>query len=398
MRICPPRLRTSPIDDFSFPSRMTPLCTPPMKILWTMIGLAALSQGLLAQTNRTPGSASQSWDEAAKALAEATRVLERARASGQTELQRRSREQASDTGRMEKLMAEAKSSVAPSNQAPEKARVAQSDARLSQAISTISPEGKALLAQNENVIPTLRVPDPVQPRAVTTKPSVLAADGPGPKPQPLKATPLTPVVKKAPEQTTITATGPDSASFFDGSQSMGVFTGDVEVTHPQFHLTCDTLEVYMVKDADKKEVKPAATGATAGQLAKEGAAGKSGSVSESTENSNIKQAIAKGRKVVINKLSETGEMQIGTCRHATFVGSSGDMIMRDYPQVQKGTNLILATDPSTTITILNNGQLKVNGPATTKIIQQEEKKKPAAAAVAPGAVTPTLSKPQGAPQ
>jgi hypothetical protein len=379
---------------------MTLLSTLPMKTLWMMIGLTTLSQGLWAQANRTPGSASQSRDEATKALAEATRVLEKARASGQTEMQRRSREQAADTGRMEKLMAAAKATVAPSNQPAEKERVANSDARLSQAISTISPEGKAMLAQNEQVIPTLRVPDPVAPpRAVATKPSVLSADGPGPKPQPLKPTPLTPVAKKAPEQTTITATGPDSASFFDGSQSMGVFTGDVEVTHPQFHLTCDTLEVYMVKEGDKKDVKPGTPAPTAAQLAKEGAAAKTGPVSESTENSNIKQAIAKGRKVVINKLSDTGEMQIGTCRHATFVGSTGDMIMRDYPQVQKGTNLILATDPSTTITILNNGQLKVNGPATTKIIQQEEKKKPAAAAAsAVPAPTTNFSKPQGAPQ
>jgi hypothetical protein len=192
----------------------------------------------------------------------------------------------------------------------------------------------------------------------------------------------------------ITAVGPKSASFFDGSQSMGVFTGDVEVTHPQFHLTCDTLEVYMVKEGEKSATAPKAASKTASQLAAEGAAGAPGDSSAALpEGSSIRQAIAKGRKVVVQKPSETGEMQIGVCRHATYVGATGEMIMRDWPQVQKGTNLILATSATTVITILNDGKLKTAGPTTTKIIQEADK--PGKAPAAASATTPQT---QGAQQ
>ncbi|MEZ0385530.1 MAG: hypothetical protein ACAI34_00585, partial [Verrucomicrobium sp.] len=369
-----------------------------MKAAWMIAGVLAFTHGAWAQTSKLPVP-SKSREDAASALAEATRVLERARANGQTEAQRRAREQATDSRRAENLLYQAETETPKGSSPEEVARQTNADSRLNRAISTISPEGKALLAQSESVIPTLRVPDPVPVRpapATSTKPSVLTAVGPGPKPTPIKPTPLTPVAKKEPDKTIINATGPDSASYFDGSKAMGVFTGDVEVTHPQFHLTCDTLEVYMIKEGEvKKDEKPAAAAVplTASQLAAQDAAGtgKPGAAApaakEGQANSNIKQAIAKGRKVVINKLSETGEVQIGTCRHATFVGATGDMIMRDFPQVQKGTNLILATDASTVITILNNGQLKTQGPTTTKIIQEGEAKKGSGAGPAPATTT-----------
>ena len=79
-----------------------------------------------------------------------------------------------------------------------------------------------------------------------------------------------------------------------------------------------------------------------------------------------------GRKVVIRKLDEKGELQIGICRHATYIGESGDIILREMPQVQRGNNVIIARDPSTYMVLKQNGELKVHGPADTKIEQKPD--------------------------
>ena len=90
----------------------------------------------------------------------------------------------------------------------------------------------------------------------------MASDGPGPKPQPLKATPLT-TTEKTPARTVIDA----GSSFFDSRAGFGVFVDDVVLNHPEFHLTADELEIYM-----NKEEKPAEDGANGADKDKPGAA------------------------------------------------------------------------------------------------------------------------------
>ena len=46
------------------------------------------------------------------------------------------------------------------------------------------------------------------------------------------------------EAITIT-TGVEGASFFDADQRLVIFTGDVKVDHPQFHISCDELELHL---------------------------------------------------------------------------------------------------------------------------------------------------------
>lgn len=90
--------------------------------------------------------------------------------------------------------------------------------------------------------------------------------------------------------------------------------------------------------------------------------------------SDIKFAIARGRMVTIEKLTENGEIQIGHAKHATYDGATGNITLRDFPQVQRGSNLQIATDPSTVMVLKQNGALDTKGPSRTEIIQQDKSK------------------------
>jgi lipopolysaccharide export system protein LptA len=216
------------------------------------------------------------------------------------------------------------------------------------------------------------------------------------------------------------------SSFFDSKEGFGVFVDDVVLDHPEFHMTSDELEIYMNKEEPKEEAdkdkgvnegkdgsaKSAAPapGPTAGELAQQGAAvdsSKGPAPSERKVGGNIKTAIAKGRKVFINKLSAEGEPQTGIGREAVYDGATGDMILRGWPQIQKGRNLTVATEPSTYFKIMANGNFQaLGGRAQTRIIQEDEKK---AAPPPPGtgSATPAIpappapasgNKPQGGQQ
>jgi hypothetical protein len=327
--------------------------------------------------------------DAITSAAEAKRVLEQARANRETEATR-SADAAATSKRMDAVAQRVKDSGATQPSFAEQQKDAESRKRLSDAMSRVGPEGKAILAQS-GAAPSLRAPDdsnaPTKPAG--TKASPLTSSGPGPKPQPLKATPLAPT-EKQPSRTVIDA----GSSFFDSKAGFGVFVDDVVLNHPEFHLTADELEIYMNKDesdkdADKDGDGKAAPGAssapkgpTAGELAQDGAAtstpGKGEPApSERKVGGNIKTAIAKGRKVLITKMSLEGIMQTGLGREAVYDGATGDMTLRGWPQIQKGPNLTVATEPSTYFIIKANGNFQaLGGRAQTRIVQEDEKKAP----------------------
>jgi len=352
-----------------------------------LCGVMLVAQVASAQSNRGP------QPRAAKpaALEEASRILDRARSSGENDSAQRALESAAGSGRIESLAAQAAGRSASSTSAEDAVQKA-ADQKISTALSNVStPEGKMLLAQNAASGPG-RAPDaseviPAAKVVPATVPDVSDA-----KPQALKPTPLA-ATKKEAARTIITSQG---AAFFDSKQAMGVFTDDVVVNHPQFHLTSDELEVYMIKQAAPKEGEAPAEKSDKPPVREAGVL--PGEKGPAQPDNNIRQAIAKGRKVVIQKLSENGEAQIGTCRHATYVGATGDIIMRDYPQVQRGPNVVIATDPSTVMTIKQNGELVTKGPNRVDIIQEADKKggggnnaaKPAAAAASNGIPAPSI--------
>jgi lipopolysaccharide export system protein LptA len=219
-------------------------------------------------------------------------------------------------------------------------------------------------------------------------------------------------------ETVITA----GSVFFDSRQGFGVYVDTVVVNHPQFHLTCDELQVYMDKEAEGEkgaDGKPVTTatpppvkGPTAGELAASGAADKPATAADKEKaagGGGLKRAIAKGRRVLINKMSDKGEPQTGIGREADYDGKTGDIILRGWPQIQEGRNLTVATEPSTYFLIKANGQFQTfGGRSQTRLLQEDEKKGakgagltgPTSVPTAPGAApAPVLNnRTQGGPQ
>lgn len=367
---------------------------------------------------------------AQNAVQETNRVLNSAKSAGDAESAKVTREQNSDGGALDRLAREAQRAL---GQSPgDQQRLSADTQKLDDTLKTLSPEAQKLLAQNGSV-PAMRAPDPdAAAAAAKAAPAV-------PQPKPVagaaKKADATggdaPPVKKD-NDVHITGQG---AAYFDSKEMIGVFTDDVEVVHPQFHLYCEQLEIYMLKDKEKQEIQqkqqaaataksisapaspsaPVIPGAivTSTSAARTGEpnaltpspgtpatpAKPDGKDKEPQQDSSIRQAIARGPKVVIIKNTENGDPQIGVCRNATYVGENGDIILRDMPLVQRDNNVHYATDPSTYMIIKQDGQLKTFGPSQTDIIQQKEKKEaaPSAAPAAPVTPPPPTSKPATKP-
>ena len=346
------------------------------------------SSGLLAQ---------QTGAELNRTAQETSQRLDAAKANAQSEAARSATEKASDLGQLDRAAAAARQLASQPQPFAEKAMAQAADAKLNGALKDLSPEGRNIIAQN-NAKPALRAPQV----DTLTKPSVAPVAAPV---QPKKQEKASPATSKdaAPKDTKIVITA-QGAAYFDSKQSMAVFTDDVIVVHPQFTMNCDELEVYMKKEKPEEKKKAAGDapatgdkpGADKAATDKPAAAG-----AEAAEDSGgIDKAIGKGRKVVIQKADENGEPQIGICRHCTYDGNTGDVTLRDYPQVQRGNNVIIGTAPSTYMILKASGELKTFGPNKVDIIQ-EAKKAPAPATAAqpvnpnaPASTTPAV-KPAG---
>jgi lipopolysaccharide export system protein LptA len=370
---------------------------------WTMSVMLASATLLHGQApKRLPEVNSTNSSKAA----EAARILERAKA-GRDANSAQLVEGAAQARRLQDAAQRAKEARSGQPSFAERTSAAESERRLQDAMSRVSPEGKAILAQNGNA-PALRAPtdslNSPSPTKPQTKASPLSTDGPGPRPQPLKATPLASPVKQ-PVPTVIES----ETSFFDSREGFGVFVGDVILNHPEFHLTSDELEVYMNKEekpaeAAEQNAAPPIQRPTAGELAEKGAATdttKGPAPSERKVGGNLKKAIAKGKRVIVNKMAPDGEMQVGTGREAEYDGATGDMFLRGMPQIQKGRNLQVALDPGTYFIIKPDGKFShAGGRAQTRIIQEDEKKAaPAPAGAVPAAPAPVVgNKTQGGQQ
>jgi hypothetical protein len=383
--------------------------------------------------------------------AQTSKVLNAAKAGGQAESAQVAREQKTDGPTLEGLAQQAQHALAQSNDTAQQNRLAADGKKLEDTLKTLSPEAQKLLTQS-NTLPAMRAPDPdAAASAVKAAPAVPA---PAPKAAAAAADekkgdskPGEPPAKKD-DNVHITSQG---AAYFDSKEAIGVFTDDVQVNHPGFVLYCEQLEVYMLKDDEKKKMqeeqekkklqqqppaaKPAAAVSTAGTPALVGGAVLTSATAARTANpdevapagapvaqpataaadnkepqpdQSIRQAIARGPKVVIIKNTETGEQQIGVCRTATYVGENGDIILRDMPLVQRGNHVHYATDPSTYMIIKQDGKMHTFGPAKVDIIEEKEKKPAAPTATAapatpppPGPAKPAKpgpAKPPGAPK
>lgn len=199
-------------------------------------------------------------------------------------------------------------------------------------------------------------------------------------PKPIAPAPLDKPKTKSLQITDIHA----DANDFDPKNSVFVFSGNVDVKNPGFHLTTDgTFEVKMKKE-DKKakastpEAKPAAPAGAkpeAKSLVEAPVQSPTTTVSEpAKEENNIESAVARGKMVIIEKPGDDGKMKVGQSRYAHYDGATGDMTLRDWPQVSDGENMIIAIEASTVMILTQDGKLRTQGGRTeTRIIQSDGK-------------------------
>ncbi len=203
---------------------------------------------------------------------------------------------------------------------------------------------------------------PAPKAAVAPTPATQAS---GPQPQALP--PLEDPAAKPREPTVVIEA---DEAVFNLREAVFVYTGHVRARHPQFYIECDELVVEMLREekadeADDKsqkkkgpETKPADEAITAGQETRDGG---------------IRKAVATGSTVTIEKRNAEGEVQMGKCRKAVYDGVTGAITMSNYPQVQRGNILHMATQPDTLMVFEKDGRLRTTGRPRTVILSEDGK-------------------------
>jgi lipopolysaccharide export system protein LptA len=174
-----------------------------------------------------------------------------------------------------------------------------------------------------------------------------------------------PKAAATPKQSGSTIIDDSTETTFDESGRVAVFLGDVKVTDPQFTLTCQKLTAYFKKAAGAAPGKPAV-------------AEKTGKPSDSTPSAGgMDHAEAEGEVIITqdNVNAATGEVThcVGKGASATFTNATGEMILKGWPQIQRGTNTQVATAESTVMYMYRDRHIKTVGPSKS-IIQQDEVK------------------------
>lgn len=332
----------------------------------------------LAAPNPIFPSTSRRRSEAAVREETARRIAE-AEARGELEKNRLARETAATSSENLEAKARAALLAAAVPSEAEQRRQKEAATRLDAILENVSPEARerldapipvATVVEDEDDLPA---PPVILAQnganvAIATPPPASTPSAGAPKPQPLKPTPLeNPAIKAS--KTVITCTG---STFFDANKSIGIFTENVRVYHPQFYLECDEMEVFMKKNeagADKPKPESPAEGSQPPP-----SDGKDSDKDE--EEGSIDKIIARGALVLIEKFTENGQdIQVGKCKHLTYDGATGTVTLRNWPQVQRGAHLQIAEDPSTIMTISPKGEFKSsNGRTRTEILQGDAAK------------------------
>ncbi|MEQ1751855.1 MAG: LptA/OstA family protein, partial [Prosthecobacter sp.] len=149
-------------------------------------------------------------------------------------------------------------------------------------------------------------------------------------------------------------------SVFDLKTSIFIYTGHVRARHPDFYIECEELEVHMVKQDESKSGQKPAPKVANDPILIDGR--------KKSEAPPIKKAIARGPMVTIEKRSEQGDVQQGKCRRLDYDGATGDITLSDYPQVQRGNVLQIATQSDTTMVFKKSGKFITNGRPRTVIL------------------------------
>jgi lipopolysaccharide export system protein LptA len=160
-------------------------------------------------------------------------------------------------------------------------------------------------------------------------------------------------------------------SDFDLNNAVFIYSGHVKARHPDFYIECEELEVHMIKEEEGKskkgEGKPGV--ATRQNPIITPGAGKGKKEDKAPP---IRKAIARGPMVIIEKRSLEGDVQQGRCRRLEYDGTTRNITLSDYPQVQKGNVLHIATTADTTMVFDKEGRLSTNGRPRTVILSDDQ--------------------------
>jgi hypothetical protein len=352
---------------------------------------SALPNNLLESANRRRENAERAAaQEAQKRLAEASAnsLIENARL-------------AKEAAQPNPLAERAATARPPQPSLEEQARSIASETQLSNALGNLSAEGRKALSQAlpkaaevEDTTPPQPAPivlaqtaplaAPTAPGNPATPPPATAPSPGSPKPQPLKPTPIEDTKLEA-NRTLIYS----ADSFFDANRGVGVFTGNVRVYKivngkTDLYVECDDLEVFMKKEDSAKTPKTPAPPPLPDAAINPLQSDASTSVSEgpskdaataAPEDSGIDKIRARGAMVIVEKYTETGDIQVGKCKDLSFDGITQIVTLRIWPQVQRGAHLQIADESSTVMTISPEGHFKSsNGRTRTEILQGDEAK------------------------
>lgn len=168
-----------------------------------------------------------------------------------------------------------------------------------------------------------------------------------------------PKEKKSKGPTEITA----NEATFDQKANLAVFIGDVVVKDPEFNVSCDKLTAHL-----KSEPKPK-PGAEPAPKPADGAEKKKGGGLEKA----VAESTGTQRVIITQDKTEadgTISRSMGKADKATYDAVSGDIVLYGSPEVLQNINKVIATDPSTVMTLNRDGRMKASGPHKTTIVDK----------------------------
>lgn len=246
------------------------------------------------------------------------------------------------------------------------AREKRGSAFIEAASENLSPEARAIVEKRSILVAQA---EPISPDEAPPVPSLGVNPGKVPVPEEIKPKSLTR------DRGLLAEINAQGAVHFDAATNMMVFTDEVVVDHTGFHLECDRLEIILKANA------ALGAGVTGGEeVSKEepttdpepGSEGGEGGVVSVDGDDPIEQAIASGGMVTITKKDAEGKLKTGRARKVVYEAATGDITMREYPQVQSGQSLMIATDESTIIVMKADGNHYAVGPHRMEIVADDD--------------------------
>lgn len=177
-----------------------------------------------------------------------------------------------------------------------------------------------------------------------------------------------PKATPAPAKPPTEITAAEDATFNQKTRT-AVFNADVHVKDPEYTITCEKLTAVL-----KKEALPGAK--TDPKPTPEPAKATPGDPKEAQEGSNLESALAEGSVVITQDKTDpkTGKVQhyVGKSRKALYDGTTGDITLTGWPQIQEGPNTHISLAESTVMIINRSGTIRTHGPSKTLLEQEPE--------------------------